>query len=196
MKKSSWRWTYKVLILSICLSIVFSIVSQSLFPALPITLSVFIIFFFIAVSVIFDMVAVAITSLELDKLELHKDEKHYKTVLKLFLNREKVSSFCGDVVGDICGILSGAGGVSLVLNMHISDPSIDFLVTCLVSSLIAGITIFGKAIMKSYSVTNCESVVFNTAKLLNSSPLAIFKIFKRRKSKLKDVSKDETNKNH
>lgn len=196
MKKSSWRWTYKVLILSICLSIVFSIMSQSLFPALPITLSVFIIFFFIAVSVIFDMVAVAITSLELDKLELHKDEKHYKTVLKLFLNREKVSSFCGDVVGDICGILSGAGGVSLVLNMHISDPSIDFLVTCLVSSLIAGITIFGKAIMKSYSVTNCESVVFNTAKLLNSSPLAIFKIFKRRKSKLKDVSKDETNKNH
>lgn len=196
MKKSSWRWTYKVLILSICLSVVFSIVSQSLFPALPITLSVFIIFFFIAVSVIFDMVAVAITSLELDKLELHKDEKHYKTVLKLFLNREKVSSFCGDVVGDICGILSGAGGVSLVLNMHISDPSIDFLVTCLVSSLIAGITIFGKAIMKSYSVTNCESVVFNTAKLLNSSPLAIFKIFKRRKSKLKDVSKDETNKNH
>lgn len=196
MKKSSWRWTYKVLILSICLSIVFSIVSQSLFPALPITLSVFIIFFFIAVSVIFDMVAVAITSLELDKLELHKDEKHYKTVLKLFLNREKVSSFCGDVVGDICGILSGAGGVSLVLNMHISDPSIDFLVTCLVSSLIAGITIFGKAIMKSYSVTNCESVVFNTAKLLNSSPLAIFKIFKRRKSKLKDISKDETNKNH
>ena len=180
--------------MSICLSIVFSIVSQSLFPALPITLSVFIIFFFIAVSVIFDMVAVAITSLELDKLELHKDEKHYKTALKLFLNREKVSSFCGDVVGDICGILSGAGGVSLVLNMHISDPSIDFLVTCLVSSLIAGITIFGKAIMKSYSVTNCESVVLNTAKLLNSSPFAVFKIFKRRKSKSKDTSKDELSK--
>ena len=181
MKKSSMRWAYKTLILSISLSIVFSIVSQSMFPNLPIAISVFVIVFFIFVSVIFDMVAVSITSIELEKLESLKEEKCFDTVKRLFLNREKVSSFCGDVVGDICGILSGAGGVSLVLNMHLQGEDVVFLVTCLVSSLIAGLTIFGKAIMKAYSVTNCDKVVLCTAKILQISPFAIFKRRKKRK---------------
>ena len=56
MKKSSMRWAYKTLILSISLSIVFSIVSQSMFPNLPIAISVFVIVFFIFVSVKFSSV--------------------------------------------------------------------------------------------------------------------------------------------
>jgi len=98
-----------------------------------------------------------------------------------------VSSFCGDVVGDICGILSGAGGVSLVVNMHIQNANIYFLVTCIVSSLIAGITIFGKAIMKGYAVDNCETVVMKTSSLLETSPLMFCKnLFKKNDKKNKN----------
>lgn len=181
MKKNNLGWAVKTLILSISLSIVFSVLSQSLFPKLSIFLSIFIIFFFIIVSVIFDMIGIAVASVDKTKLEEYKQAKGYKTAIKLCENTEKVSSFCGDVVGDICGILSGAGGVSLVLNMNIFDPSVYFVVTCLISSLIAGITIFGKAIMKGYSVEHCDIVVMKTGQILETNPFEWLKTRKKDK---------------
>ncbi len=148
-----------------------------MFPNLPAFISIFVIVFFIVVSVIFDMIAVSVTSMDTKKLEKFSGQKGYQTAIKLCQNTEKVSSFCGDVVGDICGILSGAGGVSLVVNLNIVDSNVYFIVTCLVSSLIAGLTIFGKAIMKSFSVDHCEIVVMKTGQILETSPLAMLKIF-------------------
>ena len=169
MNKSSTRWAIKVFILSISLSIIFSLVSQSLLPSLSPFFSVFVIVFFIFVSVIFDMIAVAFTSINKTQLERHKDENGYQMAVKLCERADKVASFGGDVVGDICGILSGAGGVSLVVNMNISDADLNLLVTCLVSSVIAGITIFCKAIMKTYALQNCEQIAIVTGAYLEVS---------------------------
>ncbi len=200
MKKNNLKWAVKTFVLSICLSILFSMVSQSLFPTLSSFLSVFIIVFFIILSVIFDMIAVAVTSTDICQLEKYQKDRGYKTAIKLCQNTEKISSFCGDVVGDICGILSGAGGVSLVVNLHIQDANICFLVTCFVSSLIAGITIFGKAIMKNYAVEKCAVVVMNTGKIFETSPLTLVKkIFKRkvkRKSKNSARTKSSSEEQH
>ncbi len=185
MKKRNLRWAFKTLILSISLSIVFSVVSQSLFPKLSIFLSLFVIAFFIIVSVVFDMISVAVTSIDENAIKKYEKEKGYNTALKLCQIKERVSSFCGDVVGDICGILSGAGGVSLVVNMNLTDPNVYFIVTCVISSLIAGLTIFGKAMMKGYSVENCDIVVMKTGRILETSPMAYLKSFKNRVKKKK-----------
>lgn len=138
-------------------------------------MSIFIIVFFIVLAVVFDMVGVAVTSTKLQNLEKYSQEKGFSTAKKLCKNTDKVSSFCGDVVGDICGILSGAGGVSLVVNMHISNPSVYILSTCLVSSVIAGLTIFGKAVMKGYAVDKCELVTMKTGAFLETSPFSAIK---------------------
>ena len=172
--------------LSIFLSIFFSVVSQSMFPNLPAFLSLFVIIFFMVVASVFDMIGVAVTTISIENLEKHSNQKGFMTAKKLCHNREKVSSFCGDVVGDICGILSGAGGVSLVLSMHIQEASVYFLVTCLVSSLIAGLTIFGKAILKGYAVENCEKVVLTTGKCLEFSIISFLKNLKNRANKKKN----------
>ncbi len=190
MKKSNLRWAYKTFILSISLSIVFSVLSQSLFPNLSIFWSVFIIVFFITIAVIFDMIGIAVASLDEKMLQKFEEHSGYKTAMTLCKNTEKVSSFCGDMVGDICGILSGAGGVSLVLNMRIYEPSVYFIVTCLVSSLIAGLTIFGKAVMKGYAVEHCDVVVMKTGQILETSPL---KWLKRRKGKSKKQANQTKN---
>ena len=192
MKKNNLRWAVKTFILSISLSILFSVISQSMFPSLPVFLSIFVIVFFIVLSTIFDMIGVAVTSTDIKNLEKHSSKVGYKTAVKLCQNTEKISSFCGDVVGDICGILSGAGGVSLVVNMHIHDASVYFIVTCLVSSIIAGLTIFGKAIMKGYAVENSLKIVLTTGKLLETPALSygkrIINCFKKigKRGKLKN----------
>lgn len=123
------------------------------------------------------MISVAVTSINFEQLEKYKGKTGYSTAIILCENTEKISSFCGDVVGDICGILSGAGGVSLVLNMHITDQTINFIVTCLISSIIAGLTIFGKAMMKNYSVENCKTVVMTTSRFIETSSFHYLKIF-------------------
>lgn len=166
MKKNSLRWAFKVLVLSICLSIIFSLFSQSLLPTLSPFFSVFVIIFFIFVAVVFDMIAVAFTTISEEKLLPYKEEKGYNVALSLCKNADRVASFGGDVVGDICGILSGAGGVSLVINMHIVSEEANLIVTCLVSSLIAGVTIFCKAIMKSYAIENCHKIALKTGSYL------------------------------
>ena len=180
--------------LSISLSIFFSVVSQSLFPTLPAFLSLFVIIFFMVFASIFDMIGVAVTSTSLENLEKHSTSKGFVTAKKLCQNREKVSSFCGDVVGDICGILSGAGGVSLVLAMHIQEAGLYFLATCLVSSLIAGLTIFGKAILKGFAVENCEKVVLATGKIIEFSFVETEKI-KKKTQNLKPKVMPNQNKN-
>ena len=169
MNKNSTKWAFKVFILSISLSIIFSLVSQSLLPSLSPFFSIFVIVFFVFVSVIFDMVAVAFTSINKEQLDKFKNENGYVMAVKLCERADKVASFGGDVVGDICGILSGAGGVSLVVNMNIQDTNLNLVVTCLVSSLIAGITIFCKAIMKTYALQNCEQIAIVTGAYLEAS---------------------------
>lgn len=169
MNKNSTKWAFKVFILSISLSIIFSLVSQSLLPSLSPFFSIFVIVFFVFVSVIFDMVAVAFTSINKEQLDKFKNENGYVIAVKLCERADKVASFGGDVVGDICGILSGAGGVSLVVNMNIQDTNLNLVVTCLVSSLIAGITIFCKAIMKTYALQNCEQIAIMTGVYLEAS---------------------------
>lgn len=165
MNKKNIRWAIKTLLLSISLSMLFSVICQSLLPNLSILMSIFLILIFITISILFDMISVAVTSAKLEYIEKFKNKRGFITAKKLIENTEKVSSFCGDVVGDICGIISGAGGVSLTLNLQISNLNIYFLTTCLVSSLIAGTTIFGKAIMKRYAVENSVKVVMFVAKM-------------------------------
>ena len=187
MSKNNWGWSVKIFILSICLSVVFSTISQSLFPTLPNILSVVVILFFIALSTIFDMIGVAIASTNKEKLKKDQFKDCWQTANKLCDNTEKVSSFCCDVVGDICGILSGAGGVSLVLNLDIKDANLYLLVTCLVSSLIAGLTIFAKAIMKKKAVQKAEQVLLTTCQFLNvvAKPRLIFAKIRQKISKNK-----------
>jgi len=180
MKNQSGRWAFKIFVLSIFLSIVFSMVSQSIFPALPAFLSVFVVFFFISISGIFDMIGVAVTSTTKEKLQSFEGQKGYIMACKLCENTDKISSFCGDVVGDICGILSGAGGISLVLSIDIKNPTIYFITTCLISSFIAGLTIFLKAVLKTYAIKNGPKIVMKTARLIDSKPMSIFQRKKKR----------------
>ena len=89
MSKNNWGWSVKIFILSICLSVVFSTISQSLFPTLPNILSVAVILFFIALSTIFDMIGVAIASTNKEKLKKDQFKDCWQTANKLCDNTEK-----------------------------------------------------------------------------------------------------------
>ena len=169
---SRYRWAIKIFFLTIVMSCLFSLFSQTILSSMGIIMAIITIFFFIILSVVFDMVGTAITCTTEDFFLRRLNKESGATVaLSMKKNSEKVCSFCNDVVGDICGILSGACGACVILGItsHIKNDGIVVLVSSLVSAVIAGLTIFSKAIMKSYAINNANEFILKIGKKIEKT---------------------------
>ena len=90
-----------------------------------------------------------------------------KTAINFIKNKEKVSSFCNDVIGDICGVVSGSCGLSIAIKLSNMLNINPIITTVLITSTISALTIGGKAIGKTYAVTKNNQIVYKTAKIMN-----------------------------
>ena len=123
----------------------------------------------VIINVLFDMVGVAITAADMAPLNsmAAKRIRGSKLAINLIKNAEKTSAFCNDVIGDVCGIISGSVGVlisSLLANTY--NWNISFT-TLLLTAIIAGLTIGGKSIGKSIAINKSDVIVFKFAKFLS-----------------------------
>ena len=89
-----------------------------------------------------------------------------KTSIKLIRNAPKVSSICADVVGDVCGILSG--GIGTIVAMKItSSYGLEFDLQVIISAIVAALTIGGKAKCKLIAQEYSSQIVDKFTKILN-----------------------------
>ena len=64
------------------------------------------------------------------------------------------------MIGDICGIVSGAAGTAIVVKIISSNPSAsEIIITTAVSALTAALTVAGKMLGKSYALKNNIKIV-------------------------------------
>jgi CBS domain containing-hemolysin-like protein len=166
---AKYRWAFRMFFISISLSVFFGFLSQTVLSNLGILFASIGIMFFIFVSVIFDMVGIAVASADIDVFEKWKNEniKGARVGLKLCINSEKVCSFCADVVGDICGTLCGAGGACIIAaaTKNAADGNMVVIVSVLMSAVIAGLMIFFKAIMKSRALKNSNKIILKIGRI-------------------------------
>lgn len=179
--QSWWMWPVKILVITLFLSLAFSVLSEVLLSNVGIVVSVVVILFLLFVGIVSDMIGVATTACSLEPFTAMCSRKvrGAKVAMGLVKNAEKVSSICNDVVGDICGILSGAAGASIAVKFISENManSIQILIAGTVSAVIAGLTIFGKAMCKKYAITHCTKIVLGVGKC--------FSVFSCRKPKEK-----------
>ena len=123
---------------------------------------------FILLGIVFDVIGVAVTAADAKPFHSMASHREHgaKEALFLLKNAEKVSSFCNDVVGDICGIVSGSTAAVIVARLQSSFSTRSILVSIAVTALISGLTIGGKAIGKKFALEKSTGVVFFAAKLL------------------------------
>ena len=166
-----WLWPVKIFFLSLALSLVFSIGSEFVMSASGIIISSLIIIVLIVIAVVADMIGVAVTACSVEPFTAMASRKvrGAREALVLLKNAEKVSSLCNDVLGDICGIVSGAAGASIVTRVTVNMTSNAglILVGALLSSFIAALTIFSKALGKKYSIDNCNKITLLVGKALS-----------------------------
>lgn len=168
-KLVDYKWIFTVTVLAFFISLSFSFFSETTIPNANSIIATIIILLFICIGIIFDMIGIAITVADLKTFNsmATKQVRGAKLAVKLIQNNEKASSFCNDVIGDICGIISGSAGVALssilaeTLNLNL------FIVSLLITAIVAALTIGGKAIGKATAINKSTPILFQFSKLLS-----------------------------
>ena len=170
-KTKAWVWPLIVLVLATLISLSFSIVSELILSKSAVIIALIVIFVFIALSIVFDMIGLAVASSNIEHFTAMaaRKVKGSKQALSLVKNSDKVSSICNDVIGDVCGILSGAAGASIVTKIAIDNAGnfMAILIPSLIAAIIAGLTIFGKAIFKKVAIKHANPLTLQFAKFIN-----------------------------
>jgi hypothetical protein len=165
-------WSVKVFILTFVIACVFSFVSEATIRNLnSLLLAVITLFVIIFIGIVFDIIGIAVTSAEETPFISMASKKIHgaKEAIHLLRNADQVSSFCNDVVGDICGIVSGAAGSVFIMKSALAQSLLfeESLLSIIISSLIAALTVGGKAIGKSIAINKSHEVVYYTAIFLS-----------------------------
>lgn len=164
-----YRWIIKITLLAFCISLIFSTTSELLIPNVNTIIGIILVILFIVIGILFDMIGVAVTSA--DEKPFHSmNSRRVKgsDIAVLFKkNADKVSSFCNDVVGDICGIVSGAAGSIIAISIAKSFQIDTFCITLLVTACIASFTIGGKAMGKSIAINKSNVILYKFSKFVS-----------------------------
>ena len=94
--------------------------------------------------------------------------KGASTAVKFKKNADKVSNFCCDVIGDVCGIISGAAGTTITAILIDKYNLNVFSTGIIVASIIAASTIGGKAIGKSFAINKSNIILYEFAKFISN----------------------------
>lgn len=177
------RWVVTIFFVTIFVSGMISFASNEIMSGSTIAVAFVILLAIILIGIIFDIVGVAVTSA--DEKPFHsmaaRKVPGAQEAIRLLRNAERVSSICNDVVGDICGVVSGSASAAIAAqvldNFTFSWPQ---LVTLLMSALVAGLTVGGKAVGKTFAINSCTKIVHSVGKIVWSFR-NIPQIFKKKK---------------
>lgn len=162
-------WTVKIFFITFALSLFFSVSSELILTTSNLVIAILIILLLFIFGTLFDMIGVACAACPIEDFTAMaaRKEKGAKESLILIKNADKVSSFCCDIVGDICGILSGSAGAAIVLKLSLTGDSVQIIVSALISSLIAALTVGLKSLGKVIAVNKSSKVVILCGKILS-----------------------------
>lgn len=169
-EKVDIKWIVTVTITAFLISFSLSFISEMTIPKLSLWIGIMITFIFILIGVLFDIIGVAVTTA--DEAVFHsmnsRKVKGAKIAVKFKKNSARVSSFCCDVIGDVCGIISGAAGATIA-TILVKECSFNPLITTLtIAAFIASLTIGGKAIGKSFAINKSDIILYEFAKFINN----------------------------
>ncbi len=165
------RWIITIFLVTILISGTISFISDEIMATSTTVVAFLILLIIVLIGIIFDIVGVAVTS---------ADEKPFHSMaarkvpgsmeaIRLLRNAERVSSICNDVVGDICGVISGSASATIAAQVlqNIDDLSASKIISLLMSALVAGLTVGGKAIGKTFAIGSCTTIVSTVGRLIH-----------------------------
>ena len=165
---STNRWPLTAFLMAMVLSAVLTLASESMLDGAGMAVALLILLLFIFLGILFDILGTAVMSADpkpFHSMAAHK-EKGAKQALMLLRHADRVSSVCNDVVGDICGIVSGATGAVIVTQLQNGLNVQSVLISVGVTAVVSGLTIGGKAMGKPFAMKQSTRVVYFSGRVL------------------------------
>lgn len=169
ISKYNLKWVITISIWTFITACFLNAITEGLVKNLDIFLSFMLLGAIILIGVFFDVIGIAVTSAEETPFHSMAANRvmEAKYAIKLVRNAGQVSNFCNDVIGDISGILSGALGTNIIYKLAtIYDLRNTIIFSVIVTSLIASLTVGGKAFGKSIAIRRSDDIIYRVAKLL------------------------------
>lgn len=179
-KNSNIRWIITIFFVTILISSTISFLSSSIMEDAGFVEAFIVLLIIVLLGIIFDIIGVAVMSANEKPFHSMASKKvpGAMEALALLRNAEKVSSFCNDVVGDICGVVSGSASAVIAVKA-LTQINSDTVSQLVMSSLVAAVTISGKAFGKNIAMTRSVQIVN-----LVSKPIYYIKsLFRKKKRK-------------
>ena len=163
------RWVVTIFLVTIVISGTISFISDEIMSTSGILTAFLILLAIIFVGIVFDIIGMAVASA--DEKPFHsmaaRKVPGAQNAIKLLRNAERVSSICNDVVGDICGVVSGSASATIAAQiLQHSDFGWPQIISLGMSALCAGLTVGGKAVGKTFAVNSATDIVHAVGKLI------------------------------
>ena len=163
------RWVITVFLVTILVSGIISLGSEELMANSTMAVAFLVLLAIVLIGIIFDIIGMAVASA--DEKPFHsmaaRKVPGAQEAISLLRSAERVSSICNDVIGDICGVVSGSAAATIasqiLQNFEFSWPR---MISLMMSALVAGLTVGGKAIGKSFAINSCTEIVHGVGRIL------------------------------
>jgi hypothetical protein len=178
-KKVNYSWIIIITIVTFFIALILGYFSLVFMEKVSLISAFIILLLIVLMGIFFDALGIAVTaSIETPFHSMAASKViGAKESIVLIRNAGSVANFFNDVVGDISGIISGSAAAVIVikLNQHITVQSV--IISLLMTSIIAGITVAGKAIGKEIALRKANYIVYRLGIILHY--LNIKRIFKK-----------------
>ena len=168
-KPGRFRWAVQVFFISVTLSAAMSFASEQALDGAGLAPAFVVLASFILLGIVFDIIGVAVTAA--DERPFHsmaaRKVPGAREALGLIRRASKVSSFCNDVVGDICGIISGSTAAIIVVRLQEVLSFRSVVVSLAITALVSGLTIGGKAVGKTFAIDKSTAVLQLVGRILH-----------------------------
>lgn len=163
------RWVVTIFFVTIIVSGSISALSDVIMANSSMPVAFLILFAIILIGIIFDIIGMAVASADEKPFHAMAARKvtGAKEAIALLRNAERVSSICNDVVGDICGVVSGSASALIASQILTKfEFTLPQIVSLCMSALAAGLTVGGKAIGKSFAVNSSTEIVHSVGRMV------------------------------
>ena len=170
-QRKTRRWVITIFFATIAISAAISLVSDFVMGKSSMGIAFLILLMIVFIGILFDIVGMAVATA--DEKPFHamasRKVRGAKECILLLRNAERVSSICNDVVGDICGVVSGSASATIAAQvLRNFELSFASCVPLVLSSLVAALTVGGKALGKGIAVRNCTDIVYHAGQVIHA----------------------------
>ncbi|QSS98906.1 hypothetical protein IMZ31_12465 [Pontibacillus sp. ALD_SL1] len=172
--KNSLKFSLGIAVITFVLAAIFTVISNYILDDVYYLLGIIIVFVIVSIGVFFDMLGIAATAADEVPFHAMAAEKvnGSKEAIIIVRNADRFASFCNDVIGDIAGVISGTAATMVVLRLtfilgHSEDSTTNLIISVIFTSIVAAVTVGGKALGKYFAIHASTDIIFFAARVIS-----------------------------